>query len=109
MSHLFDDGLFTKITMYHWAIKNCYDLSAFIETSTKFVRHLESNKLASLRELVHPFENDGVAKWSMQLNEDLEELQLVQSDVESLCIQVRELVRNLNPIACSTAEVLISF
>ena len=78
--------------MYHWAIENCNDISAFVEANVKFVQSVESSQLASLQDKAHLYESEGLARWSFKLKEEIEELAMIPVDVKTFCQQIHEYV-----------------
>jgi hypothetical protein len=89
---MFDDAAFSKTRIYHWAIKHCYDIDAFIESTAKFIQRFQNSQLVHLQRAAHPYEASGINHWALQLQEAISDLEVLQTEVKAFCEQVREMV-----------------
>jgi DNA repair ATPase RecN len=95
--NLFDDRQFSKSRTYHWIIKTCHDICTSIQISLKFLTDFRTSRLPELSRKAHGYERTGVEYWTMKLGEEISELDKMQTEINALREQVRELVSSQSP------------
>lgn len=91
---LYDDGKFTKSTLYHRAVKICDELAGSITSSLRFLKRTYGSQgyLSKLCANAHDYEIRGVEYWVQQLQDEMFALEELHSQISLLCSQVHERV-----------------
>ncbi|OAL53577.1 hypothetical protein IQ07DRAFT_313783 [Pyrenochaeta sp. DS3sAY3a] len=87
---LIDDEEFTRSNLYHWSVRTCDELQTQNAATLKFLRRTITTHVAKLHREAHSSEEQGVDHWRARLDEEIFQLDDLQSQILALKIQVQE-------------------
>ncbi|KAF2258987.1 hypothetical protein CC78DRAFT_537401 [Lojkania enalia] len=87
---LFDDEQYTKSALYHWTIRTCDELRESVSSSLRFLRRALDNQMNELCRNAHSYEKLGVDYWKQQLEDEIYNLEELQSQILALNLQAQE-------------------
>lgn len=87
---LIDDEEFTRSNLYHWSVRTCDELQTQNAATLKFLRHTIITHITRLHLEAHSSEKKGVDHWRARLDEEIFQLDDLQSQILALKTQVQE-------------------
>jgi hypothetical protein len=87
---LIDDEEFTKSNLYHWSVRTCDELQTQNAATLRFLRHTITTHITKLHLEAHSSEKEGVDHWRARLDEEIFQLDDLQSQILALKTQVHE-------------------